>query len=194
MVSKFFETTLREKHLEEREWLDLLLERQLTIGGLMAGAPLERLGDFPCLLSVDGTLASQSIVAETGRPVDEFERNPYGIFKRVKPRSQADDCTAYVVGYTRELSWVIVSIWAQRVVPGVGERVDHARLECAPPSHIVEMAEVSYGALWFMLGHAVEDWVRQRHDELVHLTLLEQQLLFEHKVVTAIETDLRVTD
>ncbi|MBI5654052.1 hypothetical protein HZC53_00120 [Candidatus Uhrbacteria bacterium] len=194
MSSKFFETVLRTEHLTEREWLDLLQERQLALGGLMEGAPLVRLGDFPCILGLDRTLASQSVAVETGRPVDEFGRNPYGIFKRVQPRSQANDCTAYIVGFTRDLIWVVVSIWAPRVVPGEGERVSRACLEHATPSHIVEMADTSYGELWFMLGYALEEWTRQRRDELVHLTLLEQRFRNENQIVTAIETDLSVTD
>lgn len=191
MANKFFETVLRTEHFDEREWLALIEERQHLVGCWLRQLSVSTLSNFDCIDRRGEGHGIGPIKREDFSNILYLEAR--GIFVRKPPRSPNDDCSFYIVGYTEMGSWIITSVFVKKNSKGV-ETVIRATVEIAVPSHITEMVQMSYGDLWFMLGHALEDFAKQRREELEHLTAVEYRVRNEHRIVKAILTDMKVTD
>ncbi|MDQ7814446.1 MAG: hypothetical protein RDU25_01395 [Patescibacteria group bacterium] len=186
---RFLETVLRTERLTEREWLALIEERRLDVGSWIPQISSVKLSTFPC---IDRRAEGRGFIPVDTKAFPNREHlNVRGIFERKPPRSTSDDWSFYIIGFLANYSWILASVQIHASSEGV-ERVDMAKLEVAAPAHIVELTKMSYGDLWFMLGHAVEDLAKKRREELERLTALEQRVKLQNQMVVAIETDRKV--
>ncbi len=192
----FLDTVLRTEHLTERDWLELIKQRQQTVLELMpdmawANGVLTRLVDVPCIPGQEAHSPRRAL-ASLPWPESFPVFKGRGLFLCRPPRRSEDDCTSYIVGFTENRTWLAVCVYLRKC-EGKPDQFDEVKQEISTPSHIVEMAKVSYGDLWFLLGQAIEDLAKRRREELELLNALAERVKMESRIIVAIETDHKVT-